>query len=94
MSEEPKEKKKEIKVIKAQKFVNMSDIEFRDISTEMWREYVYQKGFRVRIDHPIKLGIAKSGSHRVWDGETSFWLRPGFMLIIWKAKEGLPHFIF
>lgn len=95
MSEEKKTAVKKVEVLKeGQKFINMSDIEFKDISTEEWREYIYDKGFRLKIEHPIKLGITKSGSHRIWDGVNSFWIRPGFMTIIWKAKEGLPHFTF
>ena len=84
----------EQKEIKKQEFINTSNIEFVDISTEEWREYIYQGGFRLRIDNPIKLAVMKSGSHRLWDGTNSFWVKPGFMAIIWKAKPGLPHFTF
>ncbi len=89
-----KEDKPEIKEIEEQKFINTSGLEFKDISTEQFRTYVYANGFRVKIEHPIKVSIKKNGNHRVWDGESSFWIREGFMIIIWKAKEGLPHFTF
>ncbi len=75
-------------------FRNTSEFVFRDISSEEYREYIYPNGTRIKIDHPIRLSIAPQHGHRIWDGVRSWWIRPTFLVIIWKAKEGAPHFAF
>lgn len=75
-------------------FDNATDLKFTDISSENWREYVYEQGKSIFIDKPLKLHVSKSGGHRLFaeDG-LSRYVAPGWLEIIWEAKEGHPHFV-
>jgi hypothetical protein len=67
-----------------------------DISTEMWRRYVFEGGTELRIDQPLRLLVSESGGHRVFsgvDGGKCFYVSPKWVAIEWKASEGKPHFV-
>jgi hypothetical protein len=75
-------------------FVNRSDNQFIDISSEASRTYNFGgKGF-VRIDSPEKLSVSSSGGHRVFsrDGK-SHYIPTGWIQLSWIAREGEPHFV-
>ncbi len=75
-------------------FVNQSDNDFADISSEASRTYNFgTKGF-VKIDGPLKLAVSSSGGHRVFsrDGK-SHYIPSGWIQLSWIAREGQPHFV-
>jgi hypothetical protein len=74
------------------KFLNESDYEFIDISSEGYREYRFPNGEYVKIDNPQKLSISQHG-HRVWDGQKSHYIPIGWIHLYWEAKDGQPHFV-
>lgn len=49
-------------------FRNDSGLDFKDISSEQWREYTFPEGQAVRIDQPLKLYVSDNG-HRILDAE-------------------------
>jgi hypothetical protein len=75
-------------------FVNHSDNEFTDISSEASRTYNFgQKGF-VKIANPIKLSVSPSGGHRIFsaDGQ-SHYIPQGWIHLSWTVKQGQPNFV-
>ena len=75
-------------------FINVSNFKFIDISFEMFREYIYPNGAKLRIEYPLRLSVAKNNAHRVFDmNELSYYIPPNWLAIIWKAKPGAPNFI-
>jgi hypothetical protein len=78
----------------AQQFVNESDLEFADISSEFWREYRFPGGEVVRIDEPLKLNVSESGGHRIFDAAgRSHYVPAGWLHLVWEPKEGKPNFV-
>jgi hypothetical protein len=73
---------------------NATNLEFEDISTEQFREYVFPDGEVVRIDSPLKLHVSDSDAHRVFDAEgESHYIPPKWIHLRWKTKDGEPHFV-
>jgi len=87
----------EWKVSKEQEFLNESQNEFTDISSEQFRVYEYLangKKVSIRIPGPMRLSVSASGGHRVFDANgVSHYMAPGFVHIYWKAKSGSPNFV-
>lgn len=76
-----------------QAFENESDREFIDISSEEWREYLFENGATVRIEHPLKLNVTDEG-HRIFDASgISHFIPLGWLHLKWKAKDGSPNFV-
>lgn len=74
-------------------FVNDSKNEFVDISSEEFRVYRFPTG-DVRIEAPLKLSVAPSGGHRLFDAAgLSHYIPKGWIQLSWRAKEGKPHFV-
>ena len=75
---------------------NKSDKVFTDISSELYREYEFPGGFKVRIDQPQQLSVSDHG-HRVFDAAgVSHYVglpKDGAFHLTWKAKEGQPNFV-
>lgn len=72
---------------------NQSQLEFIDISSEKWRNYITPVG-TYSIHDPKYLAVTENG-HRVLDSNgVSHYIdiSKGFFLS-WEAKEGKPHFI-
>lgn len=64
-----------------------------DISSEMFREYVFGDGC-VRIDAPALLHVSASGGHRVLDhAGVSYYIPARWYAVRWVAKEGEPNFV-
>lgn len=66
--------------------------DWKDISTEEWREYQFAKGELVRIEKPLGLKITHhpdGDSHRVEaaDGHGHY-VRSGWLAIRWHVKAG------
>lgn len=75
-------------------FINNSNLEFKDLSDELFREYIFPTG-TVRIDNPLKLNVSSSGGHRVFDAEGfSNYIPAGWLRLRWKVKEGRTNFAF
>jgi hypothetical protein len=72
----------------------IAGMEFDDISSEEYREYVYSDAAVVRIDAPTLLHVRPSGSHRLVDAVgVSHRIEPGFKDVRWKPKAGEPSFV-
>jgi len=76
------------------KMRNATDLEFDDISSEQFREYVFPEGEVVRIESPQKLHVSESDSHRILDAQgESHYIPPKWIHLRWKTKDGEPHFV-
>jgi hypothetical protein len=75
-------------------FVNASDHQFTDISSEAERVYNFgQKGF-VRINRPLQLAVSDSGGHRIFSADgRSHYIPAGWIEITWTTRPGSPHFV-
>jgi hypothetical protein len=74
-------------------FRNDSSLEFKDISSEEWREYAFSDGQSVHIDHPLKLYVSDNG-HRILDAEgISHYVPLKWIHLKWKSKNGEPQFV-
>ncbi len=73
---------------------NATDLEFTDISSEKYRNYVFAGGEAFRIEEPTHLHVSESGGHRVHNaaGE-SFYIPKGFLMIVWETKDGEANFV-
>jgi DNA primase len=76
-------------------FHHTTDLDFKDISGEEYREYMYNNGGVLRIVNPWKLAISKSGNHRIatLDGY-SYIIAPNWIAIRFRKKVGEPSFAF
>jgi hypothetical protein len=78
-------------------FINGTDLEFKDISDETYRVYVFSD-IEIRIENPLKLHVTfkKSGhSHRIYDAQgVSHYIPSGWKHLYWQVKEGQPNFVF
>jgi len=70
------------------------DGEFTDISSELYRKYEFPTGQVVKIDFPLWLHVASSGSHRIIDAQGfSHYIPWGWGHVLWKVKDGSPFFV-
>ncbi len=77
----------------AVEFRNESGLDFKDISTEQWREYTFVGGQSVRIEKPLKLYVSDNG-HRILDaGGVSHYVPLGWIHLKWQAKDNEPQFV-
>ena len=73
-------------------------LEFTDISNEEYRRYLFisKNGTVASVEYhePIGLAISASGGHRLVlaSGECAY-IKPEWITIHWKAKEGYHHFV-
>lgn len=75
-------------------FLNNSEHEFSDISSEQSRTYVFPDQSIVVINRPLKLSVSKSGGHRIFDAYgLSHYIPSGWNHLYWEAKEGRPNFV-
>lgn len=69
-------------------------MEFKDITSELYRVYTFPSGAQVRIDEPKVLNVSKSGGHRVLDNfSISHYIPSGWIHLEWRAKPGTPNFV-
>jgi len=79
----------------AVEFVNGSGLEFKDISAEKFREYIFPNGNKLLIKNPTHLNVSASGGHRLFDAQgTAWYVQPqeGWS-IKWKVEVGKPNFL-
>lgn len=73
---------------------NETNLKFKDISTELYREYLKEGRLIVRIDNPIALNVSKTGGHRVFDAQgVSHYISSKWDHLQWETKEDCPHFV-
>lgn len=78
---------------KPKDFINKSDNEFVDISSELYRTYTFPNKEKVIIQKPLKLSVSKNG-HRVWDVQNkSHYIPIGWIHLEWQVEEGKPNFV-
>jgi hypothetical protein len=84
----------EEKKFTAKDFINESGLEFKDLSDEQYRVYVYPD-MEVKIDEPLKLNVSASGGHRVFDSKgQSNYIPAGWRRLYWVVKDNKSHFAF
>ena len=72
---------------------NQSGLEFTDISSERWREYLFADGETVVIDNPLQLHVSQTG-HRILDAQgISHFVPTTWKQLRWEARENAPHFV-
>ncbi len=70
------------------------EVEFTDISTEMWREYDFGNDNIITINEPKWLYVSASGGHRIVDGAgLSHYIPKGWIHLFWQPKQGAPAFV-
>ncbi len=70
-------------------------MEFKKIGTELYREYSFPDGSKVRIVAPAELNVSASGGHRVLDlAGVSHYIPAGWNHLQWEVHEGAPPFSF
>lgn len=75
-------------------FINKSGLEFKDLSDELFREYIYPD-MTIKIKEPLLLNVSDSGGHRIFDTEGySNYIPAGWRRLRWKVNEGKSHFAF
>lgn len=74
-------------------FRNNTELEFKDISSEIWREYVFADGSVVHIDKPTHLHAGDNG-HRVFDADgVSHYIPNKWIHLKWKTPDEAPSFV-
>lgn len=76
-------------------FINKSDLQFKDISAEEYREYTFSNEAKVKIEKPLLINISDSGGHRLFtESGESHYIPAGWIQLKWVAKPGEAHFDF
>ena len=74
-------------------FRNQSSLDFDDISSEEWREYVFESGTSIRIERPLRLHFSDIGL-RIYDaGGISHYVPNGCIHLKWLPNDGEPNFV-
>ena len=76
-------------------FINETDLEFKDISSELQREYIkYDKVLKIDGE-PLYLNVSPSGGHRLYTSTGwCYYIQPKEAWAIrWKSKKGKPNFV-
>jgi len=75
-------------------FRNGTTHNFEDISSEMYREYVFPD-CTIKIEDPVALNVNySSGGHRVFDATgVSHYIPSGWRELKWQADPDKPHFV-
>lgn len=72
---------------------NESGLDFKDVSTEKYRTYVWSDGFKVTITEPTHLNVSNSGGHRLLDRSgISHYVPSGWKHLYWEVFDGQPNF--
>jgi len=72
-----------------------NELEFKDLTDELYRVYDWLDGKTLIINNPVKLNVSSSGGHRVLDDDNiSHYIPSGWKHLYWKVKEGKKPFAF
>ena len=76
-------------------FINGSELDFNDISSERSRMYTFQNGRKLRIFRPQYLHVSKSGGHRIYDAlGYSHYVQPAQgWSIRWRTAKNQPDIV-
>jgi len=75
------------------KLKNKSDYEFIDISSEIYRIYIFDSQKTFKIDKPVWLAISKTG-HRILNEEGLCYYIPfGWIALQWQSYDDSYHFV-
>jgi len=75
-------------IINMKQATNNPDIEFKDISHERYRTYIFPQGEEVRIENPVKLHVSESGGHRVQDDNSvAHYIPSGWIHLYWETVD-------
>ncbi len=75
---------------------------WHDISTELFRAYIYSDNSKLIIDRPLSLAVKRGpggrDSHRLvaetaGGQKRAYYVAPGWRAIEWAVKEGEPMFV-
>lgn len=70
------------------------DLEFKDLTDEMYRTYDWLNGKTVTITLPKSLNVSSNG-HRIVDSAgISHYIPKGWKHLYWKVKDGKKPFAF
>ena len=73
---------------------NETNLEFTDIKSEIYRIYVFDNGFKIKIISPLFLNVNDSGAHRIFDESgKSHYIPKGWVHLYWVTKEGFANFV-
>jgi len=76
------------------KFKAPEGMNFRDISAEKFRVYVFDSGAKVTINNPVYLNVSKNGGHRVFDASgVSHYIPYKWIHLYWEPRDGKPNFV-
>ena len=76
-------------------FINKTELDFKDISSEIEREYIIFTNSLKIEGKPLYLNVSKSGGHRLYTSiGWCYYVQPkeGWA-IRWKVAEGKPSFV-
>jgi hypothetical protein len=76
------------------KLTNNTDLVFTDISSEIYREYNFPNGTKMRIEDPMYLNV-NNGGHRVKDmqGNCYYINIKDSWWITWQSYSDKPDFV-
>lgn len=67
----------------------------KNISDELYREYIFPCGSVVRLDQPSKLNVSARGGHRVVTSDgMSHYIPYTWIHLRWRVKDGAEPFAF
>lgn len=70
------------------------DLDWVDITSEKYRRYIYADGTVKKINDPVALCIASSGSHRIVDAAGfCHYVPTGWQSLMWTPWNDRPHFV-
>lgn len=75
-------------------FINRSNLEFKDISSEKYRTYYFSNTETYTIHEPLKLNVSRTGGHRIFaKNGKSYYISSGWRMLEWEAKPENPNFV-
>lgn len=67
---------------------NNPELEFKPLTSEVYREYTFPGGSIIRIDAPQALNVSKSGGHRIQaENGNGIYIPSGWIKLEWKNKD-------
>ena len=68
------------------------DLEWKDISHEKYRTYIFYFDKKIRIDKPLKLNVSKSGGHRILDIKNiSHYIPYKWIHLYWETDDDCAY---
>jgi hypothetical protein len=75
-------------------FINGTDLDFEDITSELYRTYVFAGDNSITIEYPTHMAEDDNGDHLIYDDSgRSFRIPVGWLALVWESKAGAPSFV-